>query len=121
MEREFYYLDEKEQKGPFSIDQLKTVGLKPDTLVWTVKDVEELKGLLKKTPPPPPIIDNSPNSTIQPSQDNQEDRKVLVEDSNVKFWASFKIYGTAFLLIGLATLLAYSISNNKKQTFFFLK
>ncbi|MFN4076142.1 MAG: DUF4339 domain-containing protein [Cloacibacterium sp.] len=123
MEREFYYLDEKEQKGPFSIDQLKTVGLKPDTLVWTdgfenwkpVKDVEELKGLLKKTPPPPPIIDNSPNSTIQPSQDNQEDRKVLVEDSNVKFWASFKIYGTAFLLIGLVTLLAYSISNNKKQ------
>lgn len=56
MNKEFYYLDEKKQKGPFSIDQLKTVGLKPDTLVWTdgfenwkpVKDVEELKGLLKK-------------------------------------------------------------------------
>ena len=63
MEKEFYYLDEKEQKGPFSIDQLKTVGLKPDTLVWAdgfenwkpVKEVEELKGLLKKTPPPPPL------------------------------------------------------------------
>lgn len=39
----------------------------------------------------------------------------MVEDSNVKFWASFKIYGTAFLLIGLATLVAFSISNNKKQ------
>lgn len=123
MDKEFYYLDEKEQKGPFSINQLKTVGLKPDTLVWTdgfdnwkpVKDVEELKGLLKKTPPPPPIIDNLPNSTIHTSQENQEEKKVLVEDSNVKFWASFKIYGTALLLIGLAAFIAYSISNNKKQ------
>lgn len=125
MEKEFYYLDEKEQKGPFNIDQLRTVGLKPDTLVWTdgfenwkpVREVEELKGLLKKTPPPPPIIDNLPNSTIQPLQENKEEKKVFVEDSNVKFWASFKIYGTAFLLVGLAVFIAYSYSNNKKQKF----
>lgn len=125
MEREFYYLDEKEQKGPSNIDQLKTVGLKPDTLVWTdgfenwkpVKEVEELKGLLKKTPPPPPIIDNLSNSTIQPLQENQEEKRILVEDSNVKFWASFKIYGTAFLLVGLSAFIAYSFSNNKKQKF----
>lgn len=123
MEKEFYYLDEKEQKGPFSIDQLKTVGLKPDTLVWAdgfenwkpVKEVEELKGLLKKTPPPPPIIDNSTNSTIQIQDEAKEEKKILVEDSNVKFWASFKIYSLSFLLIGAAALSAYLISNNKKQ------
>jgi len=123
MEKEFYYLDEKEQKGPFSIDQLRTVGLKPDTLVWAdgfenwkpVKEVEELKGLLKKTPPPPPIIDNSTNSTIQFQDEAIEDNKIIVEDSNVKFWASFKIYSAALLLIGAAALSAYLISNNKKQ------
>lgn len=123
MEKEFYYLDEKEQKGPFTIDQLKTVGLKPDTLVWTdgfenwkpVKDVEELKGLLKKTPPPPPIIDNSPNSNTQTLTEKQDDKTILVEDSNVKFWASFKIYSIALLLVGLAVLTAYLILNNKKQ------
>ena len=123
MEREFYYLDEKEQKGPFSIDQLKTVGLKPDTLVWTegfenwkpVKDIEEFKVFIKKTPPPPPIIDNSPNTPINQSQDIDDYKKVLVEDSNVKFWASFKIFGISFLLIGLAMLLSYSILDNKKQ------
>ena len=65
MEKESYYLDEKEQKGHFTIDKLKTIGLKPETLVWAdgfenwkqVKDVDELKIVLKKTPPPPPIID----------------------------------------------------------------
>ena len=123
MEKEFYYLDEKEQKGPFSIDLLRTVGLKPDTLVWAdgfenwkpVKEVEELKGLLKKTPPPPPIIDNSTNSTIQVQDEAKEEKRILVEDSNVKFWASSKIYSTAFLLIGAAVLFAYFISNNKKE------
>lgn len=122
MEKEFYYLDEKEQKGPFSIDQLKTVGLKPDTLVWAdgfenwkpVKEVEEFKGLLKKTPPPPPIIDNSTNSTIQPSQEN---RKVLVEDSNVKLWATVKIYCTIILSLGIVGLVGYSYVNSKRYNF----
>ena len=85
MEKEFYYLDEKEQKGPFIIDQLKTVGLKPDTLVWTegfenwkpVKEVKELKGLLKKTPPPPPIIDNSKTSTIHIEDEGKAEKKIL--------------------------------------------
>jgi hypothetical protein len=123
MEKEFYYLDETEQKGPLSIEQLRTVGLKPDTLVWAdgfenwkpVKEVEDLKGLLKKTPPPPPIIDNSLNSTIQSEDESEEERKLLLEDSNVKFWASFKIYSISFLLIGAAALTAYFVSNNKKQ------
>lgn len=123
MEKEFYYLDEKEQKGPFTVDELSKIGLKLDTLVWTegfenwrpVKEVEELKAILKKLPPPPPIIDNSTNSSISPLLENQEDTKNFVEDSDVKFWASFKIYGTAFFIIGLAVYLAFQISENKKQ------
>jgi len=61
MYQEFYYVgSNNEQVGPLSIDQLGSVGLKPDTLVWTVglenwkpaKDVEELKSLMSKAPPP---------------------------------------------------------------------
>ncbi|MEM5808229.1 MAG: DUF4339 domain-containing protein [Candidatus Aenigmatarchaeota archaeon] len=121
MEKEFYYLDEKEQKGPFTIDQLKSFGLKPDTLVWTdgfknwkpVKEVEELKFLLKKTPPPPPIVDNSTSSIVQELNEKQEDKKILVEDSNVKFWATFKIYAFSLLLLGIAALGAFLYSNSK--------
>ena len=62
MNREYYYLDGNEQRGPLGIDQLKSVGLKPETLVWTeglkdwkpVKEVDELKILLKTPPIPPP-------------------------------------------------------------------
>ena len=124
MEKEFYYLDDKEQKGPFNIDQLKTIGLKPETLVWTegfenwkpLKDVEELKVLIKRTPPPPPIVDNLSNSSTQQSEVTQVDKKkILVDDSNVKIWVSFKIYFIVILLFGFAAFSAYLISYNKKQ------
>ena len=63
--QEYYYLVDNEKSGPLGVNQLKSVGLKPNTLVWTeglddwkpVKEVEELKILLKMPPPPstPPI------------------------------------------------------------------
>jgi len=92
MDKEFYYLEGKEQKGPFTVDQLKTLRLMPDTLVWTdefdnwksAKDVEELKGILRKMPPPPPIIDNSHSSTFQTSEENQEDKKYWSKNDNEK-------------------------------------
>jgi hypothetical protein len=69
LNKEFYYLDGNEQKGPFGVDQLKSLCLKSDTLVWAeglddwkpVKEVEELKILMRRTPPPPkPQISSTP-------------------------------------------------------------
>ena len=66
--KEYYYLDGCEQNGPLDVDQLRTVGLKPDTFVWAdglddwkpAKDVEELKFIFNKPlPPPPPIIEKT--------------------------------------------------------------
>jgi len=54
MKQEFYYYDGKEQIGPLSIDQLKSVGLQSDTWVWKIgtklewipaKEVKELQFL----------------------------------------------------------------------------
>ena len=66
--KEFYYLDGENQKGPLRIDQLKSIGLNPDTLVWTegfdewkpVKEVKELEILIIRKPPSgnPKISDN---------------------------------------------------------------
>ena len=123
MEKEFYYLDEKEQKGPFTIDKLKTIGLKPETLVWAdgfenwkqVKDVDELKIVLKKTPPPPPIIDTLSSTSIKDDEDETLDEKMNnVEDSNIKFWASFKIFSSILVFILLAIFSGFYIVNSKK-------
>ena len=71
--KEFYYLEGNEQKGPMGIDQLKTVGLKSETLVWTeglddwkpAKEVEELKILIMKTPPPPTISSTPKQGSVE--------------------------------------------------------
>jgi len=123
MEKEFYYLDEKKQKGPFTIDKLKIIGLKPETLVWSdgfenwkqVKDVDELKIVLKKTPPPPPIIDTLSSTSIKDDENEILDEKMNnVEDSNIKFWASFKIFSSILVFILLAIFAGFYIINSKK-------
>lgn len=68
--KEYYYLKGKEQKGPFSIENLSDKSLTSETLVWTdgmdnwekIKEIDELNHLIKtkSVPPPPPsdLIEN---------------------------------------------------------------
>lgn len=59
---QYYYHDGHEQKGPFTIEELKNENIKPDTLIWfegitewrKASDVEVLKDLFRKGPPPLP-------------------------------------------------------------------
>ena len=122
MNKEFYYLDGKEQKGPYSIDQLKELNLKSDTLIWEesfdnwkpLRDVEELKVLLRKTPPPPPIIDTNASSKKEPTTDNE---KVILGDSNVKLWTTLKVFFFSIVAIGLAAFVGYNLHKSKKTEF----
>lgn len=120
MNKEYYYLDGKEQKGPYSIDQLKTLNLKSDTLIWEenfddwqpLKEIDELKVLLKKTPPPPPpIIDTNVSSKKETISENE---KVILGDSNVKLWTTFNVLFFSIVAIGFAAFIAYSLHNSKK-------
>jgi uncharacterized protein (TIGR02145 family) len=60
--KEFYYSIEKEQFGPFSLEELKEKKITTEVLVWheglenwtKASDIEELAGILKTLPPPLP-------------------------------------------------------------------
>lgn len=111
MEKQFFFLDGKEQKGPFTPDQLKSIGLKPETLVWTegfdiwkpLKDVPELSAQTMKTPPPPPPIFDETNS-----------KSVSSTNKNGNFWAGFKFVSALLLSLGIATLVVFYLLNSKK-------
>lgn len=125
MSKQYYYLDGKDQKGPLSIEKLNDVGIKPDTLVWSddmenwkpAKEVSELADIIKKLPPPPPIIDNYQKQVLTSDKELQTIDKTIVEDSNVKLWATVKIYFTIILLLGVIGLVGYSYVNSKKNNF----
>lgn len=67
---EFYVLDNNQQKGPFSENELKSILLTNETLVWCegmenwdyAKNIEKLKIYIKSTPPPIPNSENLNNT-----------------------------------------------------------
>jgi hypothetical protein len=125
MSKEYYYLEGKDQKGPFSIEKLNDYSIKPDTLVWTddmenwrpAKEVSELAGVIKKVPPPPPIIDNHQKQVVTNERIIKSIDKTTVEDSNIKLWATFKIFFTIIISLGLLGLVCYSYVNSKKEIY----
>lgn len=68
--KQYYYADNDQQFGPFSIDELKTKRLKKTTLVWTegmqdwavADSINELKEILISKPPPLPKKSNTPQT-----------------------------------------------------------
>lgn len=67
----FYLDDEMKQQGPCSVDELRRIGIRPGTKVWTASmadwtdagEVEELAAaLFAGTPPPvaPPVVPPAP-------------------------------------------------------------
>jgi hypothetical protein len=106
--KEFYYLDGNEQKGPLKIDQLELLGLKPDTLVWAegmedwepAKKIEELEILIKKTQPPAPPTPSSKQSNTE--------KAVLDTSPKRKSQASWIIETKkGLLLVGVVSLVAF--------------
>jgi len=76
--KHYYYADNEQQLGPFTVEELKSKRLKKSTLVWTegmqdwrtANDIEEIKDILISEPPPLPKKKNAPQTieTIQIKQ-----------------------------------------------------
>lgn len=74
--KEYYYLEGKDQKGPYSVEQLAEKNLTKETLIWTegmdnwqkIKDIPQLTQHLKpKSVPPPPPSDQEKVSKTEVS------------------------------------------------------
>lgn len=65
----YYFIEDNEQKGPFSIDELKNKDLTPETLIWSygfdnwskIKDHTEIYNAIFQKNVPPPIPNNNYN------------------------------------------------------------
>jgi len=75
MGTQYYYVDDNnQQQGPFSFDQLCSIGLKSDTLIWKeglsnwtpANEVEEVKKLINRTKPKPPQPVYAPQPVYSP-------------------------------------------------------
>lgn len=87
---EYYVVLNRERKGPFTIDQLKTMGLTPNTMVWhkglsnwvKAMEVAELSALISQlneppmVPPPPYVEESKPQmGAVPPVYQHEPPRK----------------------------------------------
>ena len=64
MMKKYFIVENKEHQGPFSIEELREMGITADRLVWSedmtdwapASEVEELKAVLKPAPLTPPRV-----------------------------------------------------------------
>ena len=96
---EYYIIENKEHQGPFSIDQLREMGITADRLVWSedmedwtpASEVEELKSILRPSPLTPPEIPGKKKDSC------------------------LKRFFVAFLFLLVALLIAMAVSNPGKD------
>lgn len=112
--KEYYYLNDKEQLGPFSLEELQTKKLLPDTFIWTegfedwikIKDSADLfpQLKLKSTPPPLPkeisgdipiTTEKTKNQTIQSLKPKRNTAKWLL------IWCAFNLFALLFSYSGI--------------------
>ena len=94
----YYYAKNEEKIGPLSLDELKKIELKKDTLVWheglddwiKAEDVSELKSLFaeKKTDNESKIIEAEENKPAEEGKKKSKNQKIIL----INIFISFVFY-----------------------------
>jgi hypothetical protein len=131
--KEYYFLENNEQNGPFTIEQLTNKGLSYESLIWTegmkdwqkLKDFPELVITLKprSVPPPPPKKDDgnisktevsgqlkvttekTPNPTLEAIKPSRQALTLLI------LWCSFHLFA---LLMSYSEIDEFNRSGNNR-------
>ena len=121
---EYYIVINKERRGPYTIDQLKTIGLTPKTMVWhkglpkwvKAHEVAELNTLITSlnespmVPPPPFVEDPKPQmGAVPPVYQHESPRPynaVSPQYDNEKKTSSTAIIIAIVAVVVVATILA---------------
>ena len=121
--KKYYLHNGTEQTGPFSIEELKTMGLNSQTPVWfdglsswtKFEDVPELKILFSSTPPP--FISQAPTPIKQ--QSNSSQPSVNLEIPKKKKYTALKVIAIVVVLLIIISKISmindYSSSTDGSQ------
>lgn len=108
-----YYLHENgEQLGPFTLEDLRSKNLRPDTHVWTegmsewrkASEIEELKAIINSVPPPFQAKQPSPKPTAPPQAEKKKPAS--------KFWS----YVRLFIGIGIIVAIAWVYIDDQQKS-----
>ena len=116
MRKIYYYVEDNQQKGPYSLNDLKDKVIMPDTFIWAdgfdnwklAKNIEELSSIVRKIPslPIPNIAFSSEAYTC-----NRDE----IRNNNTRGQILLKIWGSFFLSLLFVILGSMLYLNNKDK------
>lgn len=116
---QYYYLDGLDKKGPYTLEELKTRNLKPETLVFSdgmdgwkpIKEIENITSVLfEQTAKSEANISETTDILIKPSE-TVKDIELQTEPSKIKIPSIILL----FLLYGVCIGMAYLVAFYQKQ------
>lgn len=115
MEKKYYLYLENEQKGPFSIEEIKNQELENDTPIWCqgmdswkkLKDVDELKNKKENSPPPYTGFEEEKVNTLE-KVDKKKKPFIL------RVIKLFAILITILVLISITSIILFNQFANKE-------
>jgi len=102
--KEYYYLENNEQKGPFFLDELTNQSLTVETLIWTegladwtaINKIPEVHNLIKSKVAPPPIPSTNAKMNLKPTNECSSDlNNKAKSDKNISrllIWITFHLF-----------------------------
>ena len=124
--KHYYYADNDQQFGPFTVDELKTKRLKKSTLVWTegmqdwtfANEIEELKNILISEPPPLPKKAIAP-PTIETIQIKQTPIPVTSSKYDLTYTKEVEatFYGVILLIVPIALKLSGVVTFETEESY----
>jgi tetratricopeptide (TPR) repeat protein len=116
--KHYFYSENDEQLGPFTLDELKEKYIKKSTLVWTeglidwitADKLDELKDFLISEPPPLPKKEISKNTKQNTTNDQKKSTHKIKIDSDYQKESEATIVGVLLLLIPLVINLTSVLS-----------
>lgn len=114
--KHYYYAENDQQLGPFTLDELKTKRLKRSTLVWTdgmenwasANDIDDLKDILISEPPPLPKK-KSVEPIVEIIQTKQSENHLNSKKYDLSYEKDIQITVVGVLLLVISIVL-YSIT-----------
>jgi len=122
--KNYYFVENGTQAGPFSYDELKLKTLAPDTLIWynglekwkRIKDIPELASVIERRPPPISEVEEESTSSIPPIPNlKKEDIDVIGPAPVYEHASLFERFG-GYLIVNIITLILFFAFDDSTDT-----
>jgi hypothetical protein len=116
----YFYAENSQQRGPYTLDELRQQAIHPGTLIWhegltewtEAKNLRELADHFQKTTPPKIPVE----ATVPPQRETANTATTTVNKKDKQSSSSLRILAIGAVLIGIVYIVGTQITRNQNDS-----